>query len=244
MATYRRLIAEIKNAMVIIYISGIDGCGKTTQAQFLVDRLKQNGLSAEYCWLRWEPSIVPLITRVKRLAKYRRSTGSARNDIVSTENIHHGKWSELKKKFFSNSLFRKLWIFYACKDYLRSYRKNRLKWRCSYVILDRYFLDFAIDQSLNLSIPPNEFQELLAETALAEMKVPDLSVFIDLPADVGYKRKLDGTPLHYLQEREQLYRNITVSGPVLHVDGTQSAEDVHDEITRWVFLNIGGNDEH
>ena len=231
--------------MYIIYLSGIDGCGKTTQAQLLVDRLKQSGLSAEYRWLRWEPSIVPLINRIKRLTGKPVSTGSSRDHVVNTENIHHGKWSKLKKRLFSSALFRKLWISYATRDYFRNYRKASQKWGGSkYVILDRYLLDFTIDQSLNLSISPDKFQKLIAESALADMMVPDLSVFVDLPAEVGYKRKLDGTPLKYLEERENIYRNIAVEGPVLHVDGTQSAEDIHNQITEWVFRNIGYNNEH
>ncbi|MDH3645597.1 MAG: hypothetical protein OER80_02385 [Gammaproteobacteria bacterium] len=225
--------------MIMIYLSGIDGCGKTTQAGLLVDRMNKSGLSAEYRWLRWEPSILPVINRLKKMTGKPRGNGVAYGQNVGTENAHHSRWSGLKRKIFSYSLCRRAWLSYASGDYFRSYRDASQQWSSDYIILDRYLLDFVIDQSLNLSIPPNEFQELLGTTALAKTKTPDMSIFIDLPAEVGYKRKLDGTPLRYLQEREQLYRDIVVDGPILHVDGTLTPADVHEQIAKWVYGNIG-----
>ena len=227
--------------MDLIYISGIDGCGKTTQAKLLVDWLYRQGLSAEYQWLRWEPSIRYLTKSLRVLLRKTSSPLLNKEGMtIKTENHTHGRWTKLKKKMFSSSLFCKLWIWYASYDYLHSYNSARGKWKSDYIVLDRYLLDLVIDQSINLSLDPNDFLAKLSHTKLKTIQQPTFSIVIDLPAEVGYHRKLDGTPLQYLQDRESLYKRISFGERALHVDGTRSEKQIHQDITIWLTKEIGG----
>ena len=233
--------------MFLIYISGIDGCGKTTQAKRLVERLRAEGLSAEYQWLRWEPSVLGCIKALRRTVAWksrRKSQPTEYNAAISgfaadSEEEAYNKWRGLKRRFFSVALFRKIWLSYAVRDYARAYRRTAPLWRSDYMVLDRYLFDFVVDQSLNLGMSVGDFGEWVRHGPLRDMKEPDLSVIIHLPAETARERKNDGTPLAYLRDRAACYKEIPRSDRALHVDGTQSVEAIHGEIARWVSERIG-----
>lgn len=222
--------------MIIIYISGIDGCGKTTQSTMLVKWLQERGLSAEYQWLRWEPSLRSITGKLRHLAGKKLDSGDQAAPVKQTalENAGHSNWTDIKKRVFSNRIFRKIWLWYSTRDYFRSYQRARKTWRSDYVVMDRYLLDYVVDQSLNFSIHPALFLDKIKTTALAGMKKPTFSIFIDIPAEIGYQRKLDGTPLEYLRQRESIYKGMPTDNHVLHVDGIREPGVIHSEITRWL----------
>lgn len=225
--------------MTIIYISGIDGCGKTTQSELLVSWLQGQGQSAEYQWLRWEPSILPLINRIRNLAGKPKSASKKEvpRDTKSTENQSHGKWRQLKAALMGSRAFRKLWLGYATRDYHAAYKKKSGDWASDYIVMDRYLMDFVIDQSLNFSMQPSEFMDFAKTSAIGRMQSPKFSIFISIPAEVGYERKLDGTPLHYLKEREALYTNLQLDN-TLHINGEQPVEQIHRDITQWLLTKL------
>ena len=124
---------------------------------------------------------------------------------ASSENKAHSSWTVLKSRLMSNPMFRWVWMKYATGDYFSSYKKARARWHSDYIVMDRYIFDFAVDQSLNFGMAPADFIKKSLSTPLRNMQTPDYSIFINIPAEVGYKRKMDGTSLEYLREREALY---------------------------------------
>ena len=93
---------RMKN-QIIIYISGIDGCGKTTQASQLVDKMKTGGINVEYQWLRWEPSIVNALKALKRLMG--KNTKSSSKGIETNERADN-KWHAFKQRLMRSRLFK------------------------------------------------------------------------------------------------------------------------------------------
>lgn len=223
--------------MFIIYLSGIDGCGKTTQAKRLAAWLTSRGLAAEYQWLRWQPSALKAIRAFRALFASRRRANRA--NTVGAENESHDDWARRKHGLLRVPIFRNLWLSYATRDYLRAWRRASRAWRSDYVVLDRYQFDFVVDQSLNLGMRPLDFLGLIDSSPLREMRKPDLSIFIHLPPEVAWKRKQDGTSLNYLSRRAECYRAMPPSDSVLHVDGARDIEAIHEEIARWVDERIG-----
>lgn len=223
--------------MVIIYLSGIDGCGKTTQAKLLKDRLAMHGFSAEYTWFRWQPSLRRLIDGIKRFNDHKLSMQNT--DICDIENIGQHKWLMFKRKALSISILRKIWIFYACFDYYKAYKKRFQKPRCDKLfVIDRYVDDFIIDQSINFDIPPEKSNHIKTNSFIKKIPYPDYRIIIDLPAQKGYLRKKDGTSQFYLMQRESYYSSIC--GPnTLHVDGTKDINTIHEIIFSWVLKRIG-----
>ena len=220
--------------MILIYISGIDGCGKTTQATHLVKQLQQQGLSVEYQWLRWEPSIVHILKIIKKLLgkNAKQSKQAAENNEKADS-----KWSNIKKQLLRSRLFRYVWLKYASMDYYHAYKKAIKRWDADIIIIDRYLFDFTVDQSINFKLDINDMDTTLTRSIIAKMHKPDHNIIINIPAEVGYKRKMDGTSVSYLQEREKLYSSMKGDN-VLHINGTSSIEDIQKAIDEWVTPRI------
>jgi len=219
---------------IIIYLSGIDGCGKTTQATNLVETLKSQGISAEYQWLRWEPSIVNTLKFIKKLlGKNARQSSKA----AATNEKADSKWDDIKKRLMKSRIFRYFWLKYATNDYYRAYQKAIKQWQSDIIIMDRYIYDFTVDQSINFNLSIEEMNKVLSDSKVSRMHKPDHNIIINIPAEVGYKRKMDGTSVIYLQQREKLYNNMSGSN-VLHIDGTTGIDDIQRAIYNWVIPRV------
>ena len=203
----------------------------------LVDLLKGEGFDAQYAWLRWEPSLRKVFSIFKSASK--KKTEKSKVLLQSElELIRHNQWIALKTKILSFKIVRRLWWIYACTDYYLTSRKPFRKLNSEVLVIDRYLMDFLIDQASNLGVKPADTQKLLNNFFLKRFKHPDLTVIVDLPASEGYKRKLDGTPLDYLKDREQRYRKIPSSEHTLLVNGFNDIDVVADMISRWVLNKL------
>lgn len=221
--------------MFIVYISGIDGCGKTTQAKLLVEELQKQGLDVDYMWFRWEPSFRKIINAF-RTAKTKHAVAT-KTDIVEAENAEQGDWLKFKRNILSNSVVRRLWLLYACFDYFTAYRRGFRKITLDVIVIDRYVDDFIIDQAINLKIPPEQSYLIKENFFMKKFHFPDFNIIIDLPAMKGYTRKSDGTPLSYLETREKYYQTMTGS-KTIHLNGLESINDLSDKIRIWVFSQL------
>jgi len=224
--------------MTIIYISGIDGCGKTTQAKLLVDILIKNGINAEYMWLRWEPTLKKLLNFTRVLAIKNNSNGIG---LKEKENIQYNKWTNIKKKVLSNIIPRKLWLFYACNDYYYSCKRKIHNVDAELIVLDRYIYDFIIDQAINLNISHRDCFALIQNKKLSKFKFPDLNIILDIPSNIAYQRKMNGTSINHLKVRGAYYQNMFNSENTVHFDGTESLPSLKKKILNCVnsFLREG-----
>jgi len=219
---------------IIIYLSGIDGCGKTTQATHLVETLKKQGLSVEYQWLRWEPSIVNALKLIKKLlGKNAKQTSKA----TATNEKADNNWGKIKKTLMRSNLFRFFWLKYASNDYYRAYKKAYKNWQADIIIMDRYIFDFTVDQSINFNLNIDEMNKVFANSKISNMHKPDLNIIINIPAETGYMRKMDGTSVGYLQQREKLYNSVRGDN-VMHIDGTMGIEEIQTAIYNWAQPRI------
>ena len=222
--------------MFVICISGIDGCGKTTQAKLLVKFLQEKGFDVQYAWLRWEPSLRRPFSFFRwALGKTKKKKYLVKKDL---EKIRHTEWKSFKARVLSYHFIRHLWWTYACADYYFTSRKNIRKLDSTIVVVDRYIIDFIIDQSLNMRVNNVDTKKLLNNIFLRKFKLPDFSVIIDLPASKGYARKLDGTTLEYLKDREKRYKDIQSSKNTQHVNGLNEINIVAGEIVELVMKRL------
>jgi thymidylate kinase len=221
--------------MFIIYLSGIDGCGKTTQAKLLVEELQKQGLDVDYVWFRWEPSFRKIINAFRMLKT--KHTVATKIDIVEAENAEQGDWLKFKRNILSNSVVRRLWLLFACFDYFTAYRRGFRKITSDVIVIDRYVDDFIIDQAINLKMPPEQSYLIKENFFLKKFHFPDFNIIIDLPAMEGYTRKSDGTSLSYLETREKYYKTMTDS-KTIHLNGLESIYDLSDKIRTWVFSQL------
>jgi len=229
--------------LFVIYISGIDGCGKTTQAKLLNEFLLKENYDSQYQWLRWSPSIGKFISIAKSLIKSSKSKTPANKtdkaddqEIKHSENQHFGKWSQLKNQLFSMPLFHFFWDKYSLWDYYRAYQQNSCQWNSDIIILDRYLMDFFVDQSINHNESIEQYQNRLNANTLKKFAKPDIFILIDIPPETGWERKRDGTSMKHLDRLSKVYNEVKNQENVVTIQGQQSTEAIQEEI-KTVVLN-------
>lgn len=219
----------IKKGYLIVF-TGIDGSGKTTQANVLVESLKQDNLCVSYVWSRWEPLLLrPFIKRWK-------------SKIVGVAELNAGGSTiKIKKqRMLSNPLFRWLWLTLFFIDYgFQIVRKIRLRLLKKQIIIsDRIFYDSVIDQAINLGKRREWLLDSLDSFWIKIIfPIPDLVIYVDCPEDIAFSRKKEAD-IEYLAERRKLYTRLARKYDWIIVDGTLSADEVAVQIKDAVYKKI------
>lgn len=222
------------NSSLFICFTGIDGSGKSSQAQLLQKHLSASGISAVYTWSRWEPYLLkPLIKRFKKS----QSTG---NEEL-TNGLDLGK---KKQRFLRNPIVLWLWLNLALFDYYLQVRQRVLGYRSksNIVICDRYIFDFMVDQAVNMGKRLEGLKYMFRLAFLRIFPRPDLLFILDVDPAVGSQRKQDGTSVEYLSERQKLYYYYKDLPNARVIDANNTFESVTRQITEHTatFLRENG----
>lgn len=207
----------------LVYFAGLDGSGKTTQAQRLVAHRRAQGERWTYRWVRWEPRLTgPLMAVARKMIRGR--DGSSR----PADDAGHAEFVAGKRAVFRSRWRRDLWATIVLLEYVpqMAWRLLPSLGRGGTVVCDRYVPDVWIDLALNFGEGVGGVERLARHPLSRLFPKPDHLVFLDLPPKVGYERKMDGTPLAYLEEREPLYRWLATQYPSTTIDATAPVEEV------------------
>ena len=203
-------------------IEGVDGCGKTTQAKMLVDRLKKEGYEAMYV----QPIFILLniLTRSKNNDVAPISPRKARTSQMSNSDKHG-------KTFLSKKLFMGLLGYpYALATYL--FMKFYLS-RNKIVVCDRYFYQFFFDLFGNWS-----------EKVIKFFPRPDITFFLDGDLDLLYSRMDDSFDAHvskdYYSMVINLYRRISQKYSFIQIDANLNKEVINDIIFMYLTKKMKG----
>ena len=202
-------------------IEGIDGCGKTTQAKMLVDRLKKEGYKAMY--------VQPVFVLLNILA---RSKG---NDVapISPRKIRTSKMSDSdkhEKRFF----FKKLFMSFLGYPYaVATYIFMKFTGRNKIIICDRYFYQFFFDLFGNWS-----------EKIIKFFPKPDITFFLDGELDFFYSRMDDSFDAHvskdYYSEVINLFRKVSQKYGFIQIDAKLDKEAINDIIFMHLLKEMKG----
>lgn len=216
------------NKGYLIVFTGIDGSGKTTQAEMLVDVLRQSGLEVSYVWARWEQRLVrPFTKKWKR--KIEKDTGHADGRAIKNK--------PKKQKLLSNPFVRWLWLFAFFIDYgLQILFKIRFKLIWDRVLVsDRMFYDSVIDQAVNLGSNKDWLLNNLDSVWMRFLfPKPDMVFYIDCPGEVAFSRKDDAPDVEYLTDRRMLYKHLAEKYNWNIIDGTLPIQEIALMINRIV----------
>lgn len=208
----------------LVVFCGIDGSGKTTQAELLINALDRQGVQASYVWARWEQKLV------------RPFTGKWKDHIKKDTGQSDGgaKENKLKKrKLLNNPVIRFLWLGAFFIDYgWQILVKVRIRLiRKELIVSDRMFYDSVIDQAVNLG---NNRKWLLDNLTSPWMRVlfpkPDIVIYIDCPGEIAFARKDDAPDVEYLTDRRKLYKHLAEQYEWIEIDGTQPVDDIAEHI--------------
>ena len=108
---------------MIVYLTGIDGSGKSTIAKEIEKKLSV-GAKCDLVWARYEPKFVKML--VSPFKKNHISKGSDYNSMSAKE---YSQWSQYKKKITKNKLLSGILFFiqyleYSCQ--IKNIVKNKL----------------------------------------------------------------------------------------------------------------------
>lgn len=219
----------------LIVLTGIDGSGKTTQADLLVESLRKDGREVSYVWSRWVPTFLrPLVKKLNK--RFSEQPEKSSNDITELK--------KRKQNYLKNPLVQWLWLLVFFIDYgLQILFKIRVRLflKKQIMICDRIFYDSLIDQVISLG----ESKEwLINDLNSFWMKIffpePDLVFYIDCPEDIAFSRKSDiYTPdIEYHRVRRKLYLKLTDKYNWIKIDGTQSVDEIAVEIKDRVYKQL------
>jgi len=198
--------------MVIIAIVGIDGCGKTTQAKMLSDRLKKNGYETIY--------VQPVFILLNILQQSKKSNITLISPRVISTSLMNDS-TEKRNLFFIKRLFSGLLGYpYALATYI--FMKLYLS-RNKIVVCDRYLYQFFFDLFGNWS-----------EKIVKIFPRPDITFFLDGDLDLFYSRmdsSFDASVgRDYYTGVFNLYREISKKYDFFQIDANLNKEAINDII--------------
>lgn len=221
----------------IITFYGIDGSGKSTQAEKFCNELTRRKYRVKYIWARR----VPVFTRVpiKIIKKYLLS------EIGNSDGENYLSIATNRKVILERKWRRFVWTRILLLEYLIITRWKFIFYfrNVDFVVVDRYLIDALVDFATIAPDPRKEILSLLQSTISKLFPLTSLNYLIDIPPEIGWKRKSDGTSLEYLIDRRCLYVEALKHHPDAYiVDGIKSIDEIANDVIN-LFLNQLKTDE-
>jgi len=167
----------------LITLSGLDGCGKSTQTMKLLDLFRGQGQRPVYLWSRggYTQGMESLKKVVRMMAK---------------RALPPPGHSPQRDRAFHKSRVRRTWLRLALLDLIRVYGVQVRVWLSlgRPVVCDRYLWDTLVD--FGMAFPQEDVAQWTLWRLVGQVAPrPDVSVFLELPADEAWRRaKQKGDP--------------------------------------------------
>jgi len=212
---------------LLICFTGIDGSGKTTQANLLLDWLVSKGVKSMYVWSRGE------VLTIRRIFLFigRKVLGTSRREIASDKKAY-SEYQTRKSKLMEKSLVRILWSAMTYVEHLIQINLDiRRKMQDGWVVVcDRYLWDSGIDMAVLNNKNPDWLIGSLNRFMWKFIPKPTITFFIDIPPEEAMKRKNDIPSFDYVRKRAEFYRYLARRSSLTVINGCEDAVAIQNEI--------------
>jgi len=231
--TKLRLHIRSQPAMLITF-SGVDGCGKTSQAQALQSAFETCLIRANHVWSRGGSS-----SWLGVLSKWSKGHSAPESD--------HATQPTADKVQARQGRFRSPWLrwgwswltalellWHHCWHVTLPLRLGRV------VICDRYVYDAFADWAAYFGEPQVEHR-LAARVLRWLCPRPHVAYWLDTPANVVQSRSADGLPTSFLDSQSAAYGRFAAKYGLRRMDGPSDKEDISDHIVYEALTSYFGN---
>jgi dTMP kinase len=214
----------------LIVLMGLDGSGKTTQAERLAAWLRNNGTKAETVWMRGNSYVTRPVLAVGK-AFLRAPKESKRGEGIKAGKTYK-TYVDTKRTMFRRKWLRKVWTALTLVDLYITFRIafSKLPRDTAAVIMDRYIYDSFIDIDAAFGEDGREALRLLSSGAARVFPRPDLVILLRITPEEAMHRKDDIPSADYLEQREALYGSIAEAVGARVIDGAKPVAEVEAEI--------------
>jgi thymidylate kinase len=218
---------------MVICFQGIDGSGKTSQAHNLVEQLNEAGVPAVYVWCGSRSSLSrPFVLLGKRLLGA--PSKKARRDAADGAGKSAKEFTFLANtgRIFGKRWIRALWLHLSLTEHMLKIWSTVLPHvrRGRVVVCDRYIYDSVISTAYAARLDVAELPSMLRAPQMALVPRLDKCFYLDVPAEVAYRRKPDIADLRLVESRVPLYRMAASVLGMEVIDGTASPEAVTEAV--------------
>lgn len=222
-------------------LSGLDGSGKSTQAEALRDHLVAAGIPTAVAWTKlggttWTATVSGRVKAALRLSRPVSSTpprtyaSGARDDVVDTGTL-------LRRR--SRSLTW-AWTLLLVVDNICAHRRV-VRRDAAVVVCDRYVLDSVAQLRHRYGDRPYRFHTSL----LRRLSPPPAAAWLlDVPPDVALARKPEQFDLAQLESLAGCYRTASAALGVPVQDGTSPPEAVTPRLVEEVRRVLGRGQQY
>ena len=203
----------------LIIFSGLDGAGKSTQIEILMDYLNNRGRLPKFIWTRG--GYTTLFISLKNLLRK-----------LMGERIPPPGRNEKRERVMRSKKVQKFWLIIALLDLLRVYAFQIRFWLWSgkMVICDRYLIDTLIDFKINFKNQEVE-RWFLYKLLLWASPRPDVCFLMLIPVEEAIKRSgqkdepFPDSP-EILDKRLSMYKELSDDKNWTILDGLKCREEL------------------
>jgi len=206
----------------IIYLSGIDGAGKTTVSKEIYNHYCGKKIKAYYTWGGLTPILLKPLSLFAKLL-FVRKLDKNNNYFIHKK---HKQKSINKFKYLMSLQFIIALIDYYPQYLFKIYFRSKLN---KIIIIDRYYLDFFIERGILANWTLKETYNKIIDYQNFFLNPTDF-IYLKINPEIAIKRKDDIPSVDYLNDREKYYDYIHARLNSFVIDGGKNIDEIVEEI--------------